>query len=102
SAIDIFLVAVVFLLTIFRAPDCACIVRRLDDCLPAEECCYDVFTSPPATIGSYCAPKGSCGLAVGCDGDADCAGSTGPCIAQLCRGDVLQTCGLLPTEACPP
>jgi hypothetical protein len=38
-----------------------------------------------------------------CGSNADCANSDGgTCIAQRCRGDILQTCGLLPTSFCPP
>jgi hypothetical protein len=81
-------------------------VRACDeqaDCHPDEDCCYDVFTSPPATIGSRCGPRGSCDLAVGCASNADCAATdAGACVAQRCRGDILQTCGELPTEVCPP
>ena len=73
------------------------------DCHPDEDCCYDVFTSPPATIGSRCGPKGSCDLAIACASSADCAESdAGVCVAQRCRGDILETCGELPTAACPP
>jgi hypothetical protein len=73
------------------------------DCHSNEDCCYSEVTSPPATLGTYCAPKGSCELAVACGSDADCADTdAGGCFAQRCRGDVLQTCGQLPTESCPP
>lgn len=73
------------------------------DCHPDEDCCYDVFTSPPATIGSRCGPKGSCDLAIACGSDADCAQTNArQCVAQRCRGDILETCGELPTEDCPP
>lgn len=73
------------------------------DCNPDEDCCYAVFTSPPATIGSRCGPRGSCDLAIACASSADCAHTdAGACVAQRCRGDILQTCGELPTEVCPP
>jgi len=80
-------------------------VRACDkqaDCHSNEDCCYAVHTSPPATVGATCQPKGMCELAIACASDADCAGSdAGACFAQRCRGDILQTCGQLPTEACP-
>lgn len=72
------------------------------DCHPNEDCCISEFTSPPATLGSLCGPKGSCEY-VGCASNADCADTdAGGCIAQRCRGDILQTCGLIATEECPP
>jgi hypothetical protein len=80
-------------------------VRACDeraDCHPNEDCCFSVFMSPPATVGSLCQPKGTCDLAIACGSDADCADTdAGPCFAQRCRGDILQSCGELPTEACP-
>ncbi len=72
-----------------------------------EVCCYEVFTSPPATLGSRCIPLGEqdvcAGSSVACGSDADCDLVGAPaCVAQRCRGDILQTCGLLPSAMCPP
>ena len=81
------------------------------DCNPGEVCCMEVVTSPPATIGSYCfrpdgsGAPGTCPTSeiVACSSDADCiAANAPPCVAQTCRGNVLQTCGLLPSEWCDP
>jgi len=89
-------------------------VRTCDetaDCNPGELCCFGLWSSPPATLGSRCslhfpgeAPT-SCDLDkfIGCGSDDDCrAVSAPPCVAQRCRGDILQTCGLLPSGWCPP
>lgn len=79
------------------------------DCAPGEICCLVVFVSPPPTIGSYCAPsrdgKVSCDMSdfVACGGDDDCRAVGAPsCVAQRCRADILQSCGLMPSSICPP
>ena len=89
-------------------------VRRCDeaaDCNQGELCCLSVFTSPPAILGSTCTSASNpdaveeCQAdgAVGCGSDADCdALGLPPCVAQLCRGDILQTCGRLPSNLCDP
>lgn len=89
-------------------------VRTCDetaDCNPGELCCFGLWSSPPATLGSRCsyspggATRTACDLYeyIGCSSDDDClAVSAPPCVAQRCRGDVLQTCGLLPSDWCPP
>ena len=87
--------------------------RRCDetaDCATGEVCCFSNVFSPPVTMGSYCVTVASgqaatCAMydAVGCGSDADCDALSLPaCVAQLCRGDVIQTCGRLPSAACDP
>ena len=90
-------------------------VRTCDetaDCNPGELCCFGLWSSPPATLGSRCSlnfagdpPRTACDADeyIGCSSDDDCrAVSALPCVAQRCRGDILQTCGLLPSGWCPP
>jgi hypothetical protein len=81
------------------------------DCDPGELCCVGVELFPAPTLGSYCSysltasPVTSCedNNFVACGSDDDCrAVSAQPCVAQRCRGDVVQTCGRLPSEWCPP
>jgi hypothetical protein len=81
------------------------------DCNPGELCCLFV-QGLPATLDSFCiasppggSPPTPCGLYefVGCGSDDDCrAASAPPCVAQRCRGDIVQTCGLIPSDWCPP
>jgi hypothetical protein len=79
------------------------------DCAPGEICCLGVFSDPPPTIGSYCVPstdgKASCDRNdfVACGSDDDCRAVGAPsCVAQRCRADILQSCGLMPSSYCPP
>jgi hypothetical protein len=81
------------------------------DCGQGELCCWVVVHSPPATLASYCYSPGA-GLAAtncpsldsaGCGSEADCDAIGAPaCVAQQCRGDIIQTCGYIPSESCPP
>lgn len=76
------------------------------DCGAGEVCCVSNVESPPVTLGSYCmaaASAASCGGAIACGSDDDCSALSLPaCTAQVCRGDVMQTCGALPSEQCAP
>lgn len=79
------------------------------DCAPGEICCWGVFTSPPPSISSYCVPstdgKVTCDRNdfVACGSDDDCRAVGAPaCVAQQCRADILQSCGLMPSSYCPP
>jgi hypothetical protein len=72
------------------------------DCLPGEFCGWEWVTT--VTLMTACVPMfdGPMGHVM-CGSDDDCrALGVPPCIAQRCRGDVLQTCGLIPSEYCPP
>ncbi|HEX7666414.1 MAG TPA: hypothetical protein VF407_17935 [Polyangiaceae bacterium] len=79
------------------------------DCNPDEFCCAADVEGLPVSIGMYCVnpklngmPPG-CGLGelVACSSDADCDAVGQPaCVSQVCRGNVLQTCGLLPSSWC--
>lgn len=80
------------------------------DCHPGELCCVGAPTNG-WRIGAYCevsgttSPLTSCavwGEHTACGSDDDCrALSAPPCVAQRCRGDILQTCGPLPADWCP-
>jgi hypothetical protein len=78
------------------------------DCAAGEVCCYSVWSAPPATLGGLCEKSlANCHLDGGdylaCGSEDDCrAVGTRSCVAQICRGEVLQTCGRLPSEWCPP
>jgi hypothetical protein len=87
----------------------ACYWRKCDesgDCAAGEFCYWIVLTSPPPTLGSYCvlSPDASAGSGyVACGSDEDCrAVGAPPCVAQRCRGDILQSCGRMPSEKCTP
>jgi hypothetical protein len=81
------------------------------DCGPGELCCWEMAYSPPPTMVSYCYSPGA-GLAatncppmhlIGCGSEADCDAVGAPaCVAQQCRGDIIQTCGYIPSDSCPP
>jgi hypothetical protein len=81
------------------------------DCNPGELCCMGPWSNRPALYG-YCnnsmipgAAVTSCDVNeyIACANDDDCrAVGALPCVAQRCRGDVLQTCGPIPTKWCPP
>jgi hypothetical protein len=81
------------------------------DCGPGELCCWEDASSPPSTMVSYCYNPGT-GLAatvcpprhvIGCGSERDCDAVGAPtCVAQECRGDVIQTCGYIPSNSCPP
>jgi hypothetical protein len=83
-------------------------VRTCDeaaDCYPGERCCWLVQGGP--AFVSYCtsAAEPSCatGDTVACGSDDDCRAAGAPsCVAQRCRGDILQSCGALPSQYCPP
>ena len=80
------------------------------DCGPGELCCWFGSYSPPPTWASICHNAGPGRIAtscpagpVGCSNDADCNAVGAPrCVAQRCRGDIIQTCGLLPDPTCGP
>jgi hypothetical protein len=94
-------------------PDGSQVRRSCDqtsDCGPSELCCTEQVTSPPVSLGSSCQPASQwpdagCGpeAYVTCGSDSDCAAVGEPsCVAQKCRGDIYQTCGLMPSEECDP
>jgi hypothetical protein len=75
------------------------------DCYPGERCCWAVQGGP--AIVSYCtsAAQPSCAMGdtIACGSDDDCRTAGAPsCVAQRCRGDILQSCGALPPQYCPP
>jgi len=75
------------------------------DCDFGQLCCVMWLSSPPLTLGSRCHDSLTCyrGDYVACGSNDDCrAIAAPPCVAQRCRGDVLQTCGALPSGSCPP
>jgi hypothetical protein len=81
------------------------------DCGPGELCCWFLSYMPPSTWASICHNAGagvvatSCpiGESIGCASDTDCTALGAPaCVAQRCRGEVIQTCGLLPDLSCGP
>lgn len=82
------------------------------DCYPGENCCWNIISTPPATIGSGCYPSANGSVNpdcigkrqwIACGSDDDChAAGAPPCFAQRCRGDILQSCGPIPSEFCPP
>jgi hypothetical protein len=81
------------------------------DCGPGELCCWFVSHSSPQTWASFCRNVGpgrtatSCSVTngIGCSSDADCtAVGAPPCVAQRCRGDIIQTCGPLQDSSCDP
>jgi hypothetical protein len=81
-------------------------VRTCDepaDCYPGESCCWELVTA--ATISSICSSRGTCSnyyfTACGTDDDCRAAGAP-PCVAQRCRGDIIQSCGPLPSGYCRP
>ena len=76
------------------------------DCSPGKICCWIFVASPPVTIASYCLSateaSANCDY-VACASDDDCRAVGEPsCVAQRCRGDVLQSCGLMPSGYCTP
>jgi hypothetical protein len=83
---------------------------QTSDCGPNELCCTGSWSGPPQSLGSSCQPASQwpdagCGpdVYVTCGSDSDCtAVGESPCVAQKCRGDIYQTCGLMPSEACDP
>ena len=81
------------------------------DCGQDELCCWGVVYRPPATLASYCYSPSTGGGAtscppldlIGCGSEADCDAVGAPaCVAQQCRGDIIQTCGYIPSDSCPP
>lgn len=82
------------------------------DCYTGETCCWFITATPPATIGSGCYPSTNGSVNpdclgkrewIACGSDDDClAIGAPPCVAQRCRGDILQSCGPIPSEFCPP
>lgn len=79
------------------------------DCAPGEICCWAVLSSPPPSIGSYCIPsmdgETNCNRNdfVACGSNDECRAVGAPdCVAQQCRADILQSCGLMPSSYCPP
>lgn len=83
---------------------------QTSDCGPSELCCTESVSGPPQSLGSYCQPESQwpdagCGpdAYVTCGSDSDCTAIGEPsCVAQKCRGDIYQTCGLMPSEQCDP
>jgi hypothetical protein len=76
------------------------------DCNPGEICCWTDVADPPPTIASYCRSateaQGDCDY-IACGSADDCRALGAPsCVAQRCRGDVLQSCGLMPSGYCTP
>ncbi len=74
------------------------------DCVGTEVCCFSVFASPPAILGSTCQQPANCafdGYWLGCGSQDDCeAADAPPCVAQLCGGQTIQTCGPITRSAC--
>jgi hypothetical protein len=64
------------------------------DCPGQQICCLDI------TLTSAC--QAQCGLLARqlCRTDAECKGGE-PCVAQVCSGAFVQTCGGLPPAVCP-
>jgi hypothetical protein len=88
---------------------------EIADCGPGELCCIGVrYDYQAPTLESYCQYQSTTfreiqmttcdrGYNIACGSDDDCnAVSAPPCVAQRCRGDVVQTCGRLPANWCPP
>jgi hypothetical protein len=75
------------------------------DCRTGEVCCFSVFQSPPAILGSTCRKASQCTANdsqwIGCGSQEDCtrAGAP-PCLAQECGGATLQLCGQPSRFAC--
>jgi hypothetical protein len=82
------------------------------DCGPGEMCCVYMETVSVPTLNSYChnsltaSPVTACrgdNEFIGCGNDDDCrAVGARPCVAQICRGQVVQTCGRPPSYWCTP
>lgn len=79
------------------------------DCNPGELCCVTEHSSlliaschssfTPGAAATSC----DSGEYLACASDEDCRPvSAARCVAQRCRGDVVQTCGRLPSAWCPP
>jgi hypothetical protein len=71
------------------------------DCYPGEVCCWGFADR---TITSLCHAIASCGTYyfTACGSDDDCRAAGEPtCVAQRCRGDIIQSCGPLPSGSCP-
>lgn len=83
--------------------------RRCDetaDCGSGELCFWET-EGIPQTLTSFC--QGAVFLGawdysrIGCGSEADCDAVGAPaCVAQQCRGDIIQTCGYIPSDMCPP
>jgi hypothetical protein len=71
------------------------------DCDAGKICCWANISGPPPMIVSLCVlPKDEsrCDY-IACGADEDCRALGLPsCIAQRCRGDILQSCGRMPSE----
>lgn len=89
-------------------PSGDCLPRTCDetaDCDFGQLCCIVFMGSPPVTLGSRCHDGLTCDRLdyIACGSDDDCrAVSAPPCVAQRCRGDVLQSCGPIAFSDCPP
>jgi hypothetical protein len=80
------------------------------DCSADEHCCWRLALSPPSTIASFCIssrdaadPKRFRCDYFACGSNDDCRAVGAPsCVAQRCRDDILQSCGLMPSAVCTP
>jgi hypothetical protein len=74
------------------------------DCIGTEVCCFHVVASPPAVLASSCQQPEMCafdGYWLGCGSQDDCAAAGAPdCVAQVCKGQTIQTCGPITRTAC--
>jgi hypothetical protein len=74
------------------------------DCVGIEVCCFSVVASPPAILASSCQQPENCafdGYWLGCGSQDDCDAAEAPdCVAQVCAGQTIQTCGPITRSAC--
>jgi hypothetical protein len=76
------------------------------DCASGELCYWETQGVPQA-LTSYCQDATFLNAwaysRIGCGSESDCDAVGAPaCVAQECRGDIIQTCGYLPSDWCPP
>jgi len=75
------------------------------DCDAGTICCLAAVSGPPPTIASFCVlptDEWHCDY-IACGTDDDCrASGRPPCVAQRCRGDILQSCGRMSSDICTP
>ena len=71
------------------------------DCDAGMICCLGFATGPPPTIVSFCVlltdARGCDYIACGSDDDCRALGLPS-CVAQRCRGDILQSCGQMASD----